>query len=182
MTPQELAEIREWSSRATPGPWEPGVAFVEAPVNPGEGGWGDWRSNRDRLEPDLILAVRHLPIGQCYLCEDGPPLNITERDTPVRIYRRWESGHGSDQVGEGTRRVTFHLHRSGRNADHLLSPISSVTARRAVVDASMQEGEPRLVLLEDDAIFISRAREAVPALVAEVERLQAALRSQSEAA
>jgi hypothetical protein len=176
LTPDELAAIREWADRATPGPWEPGVAFSEAPVNPGEGGWGDWRVDRDRLEPDLILSVQHLPVGQCYLCEDGPPVDQTERGVRVRIYRRWDSGYGADLVGEGERTVTYHLHRVARDPDHPLSPMSSGTARCAVLDARIEDGTARLVLSVADAAFISRARDAVPALLAEVERLRAEVR------
>ncbi|MBI3970384.1 MAG: hypothetical protein HY332_03765 [Chloroflexi bacterium] len=171
MTPEELAAIKAWEARATPGPWEQGVDYAEAPANPGEGEWATWR-DRDRVEPDLIWQLKHLPIGQCELCEDGPPIREERRDTKVSLYRRWDTGQGHDYVAETTRLVTFHLHRVARRRDTPLAPISSTTARQVVLDVVTVAGATRLVLSEADALFITRARDAVPQLVAEVERLQ----------
>ena len=75
-------------------------------------------------------------------------------------------------MGDSTRRVTYHVHRVPRARDSVLEPISSATAQQVVLDLTIEAGEPRLVLSEEDACFITRARDAVPQLVAEVERLQ----------
>lgn len=177
MTPEDLAAIKEWEAQATPGPWEQGVDYAEAPVNPGEGEWATWR-DRDRMEPDLIWQVKHLPVGQCDLCQDGPPLREETRDTPVMLYRRWDAGQGQDVVGESSRRVTFHVHRVARRRATPLAPITSSTCQRVVLDVTTDAphatdaGETRLVLSEADAQFIARAREAVPRLITEIERLQ----------
>ena len=51
----------------------------------------------------------------------------------------------------------------------------STSAHTVVLGVLTEAGHARLVLTEADAVFVSRAREAVPRLVAEVERLQALL-------
>jgi hypothetical protein len=180
MTPEDLIAIKEWEAHATAGPWEQGVDYAEAPVNPGEGEWASWR-DRDRVEPDLIWQVKHLPVGSCELCQDGPPLREETRATPVLLYRRWDTGQDQDIVGESTRRVTFHLHRVARRRDTPLAPISSSACHRVVVDVAVHGGESRLILSEADARFITQARDAVPRLIAEVERLQAQVQHLEEA-
>ena len=89
-------------ARATSGPWERGVAYVEAPVNPGEGEWAGWR-DRAQVEPDLIWQVRHLPVGQCRLCAESAVLREDVRERRVSLYRRLDTGDGKPILGPGKR-------------------------------------------------------------------------------
>ena len=171
MTARELADIRAWEGAATAGPWEQGVAFEEAPANPGPAQWAAW-GDGDHLEPDLLWQVGYLTAGHCRLCQDGPPLQVEERDVPVRLYRTLQRGAGKEFAGESHRRITVHLHRIGRDQDVPLEPISSITARQTVLGTVTEDGVMRLVLSRADAVFVARAREAVPRLLAEVERLR----------
>jgi hypothetical protein len=171
MTAQELADIRAWEAAATAGPWQQGVAFVEAPANPGNAQWAAWDGG-DHLEPDLRWQIGHLPEGACRLCEDGPPLQAETREVPVHLYRTLQRGDGKEYAGESTRPVTWHLHRVVRDRDAPLEPISSDTARRVVLGVVTEAGTTRLVLAEADAVFVVRAREAIPRLLEEVGRLR----------
>jgi hypothetical protein len=171
MTAQELADIRAWEAAATAGPWEQGVAFVEAPVNPGNAQWAAWDGGH-HLEPDLRWQIGHLPEGSCRLCEDGPSLQSETREVPVHLYRTLQRGKGKEYAGQSTIPVLVHLHRVARDRDVPLEPISSATARRLVLGIVTEAGNTRLVLAEADAVFVVRAREAVPRLLEEVERLR----------